>query len=583
MEKRFIIAVLLLSLALRLYGIGANLPNTYWHDENNFVETALRFGTDNLKPPHQLQHGMLLPIILFFEYGAYYLTKKFTATASYTPADFLDEYVANPSSFYLIGRITVMLFGIGCILLVYLISLRLYNRRAANISSLLFSLCLVPFIQSKWTKAGTVSVFFLLAAFLMAARLFTDSRHDKKYYILSGFFVGLATAAKLYAVFGFSFIFLAHLFSYAPDNTHKKIMGPLIYSVNGKMIMSGVFLILGFILFNPFVLVDPKFFLSGLSDMHIGLFDTSISIPWFLYFKSHLKNVVGSRPLEILILISCVYFIFRPSKKGFMLLVYPVTLYLLYMRYPGFAHYLIPAVPFLVIIAGAFLDKTVCKIPYPKTALFAVCAIIFIIVLPCFLNILRYNALISKPDTRTTAKEWIEKNIPGNSSILSEGYILTMPVQVPQLKPNLATLKRDLALVKKKGGRGVLVRAEIKNAEKDKKSKKYNIYKEKIIDVPSVKKEKADYVILSGYVDKNVGEREYLRDVKFYNDRKALYARLEKEYRLVKVFFPYPELGFCFPVFFIDDFRRLESVNLLRDVPRLLQGPQIKIYRKKYQ
>jgi len=53
----FIIVVILFSLFVRLYKIDANLPYTYWHDETNYVETALRFGSGNLEP-NTMQHGM---------------------------------------------------------------------------------------------------------------------------------------------------------------------------------------------------------------------------------------------------------------------------------------------------------------------------------------------------------------------------------------------------------------------------------------------------------------------------------------------------------------------------------------------
>jgi len=574
MKWRFIIIILFLSLALRLYGINADLPNTYWHDENNYVETALRFGTGNLKP-HTLQHGMLLPLILFAEYGAYYVKEKLTVDG-YTPTDFLAEYVANPGPFYLLSRITVMLFGLGSILFVYLIAIKLYNKRVANISSLFFSFSLVPFIQSKWTKASAISVFFLLLALLTLIPIIANSRREKKSllgrYVASGFFVGLASAAKLYSVFGFTFILLTHLF--ACRGNKERFFGR-------NLILSGTCLLLGFALGNPYAVVNPKFFLIGLTQMHGELFDATVTSPWLLYFKNHLKNVLGSRPLEVLILISCIFFVVKRSKKEMILLAYPVTLFLLYLRYSGLTHYLIPAVPFLVIIAGAFLDTVLKKASYSKAATFAVAVVIFVAVLPCFANILRYDVLISKPDTRTIAREWIEKNIPANSSILSEGYILTMPVQVPQLKSNTETLKRDLAMVREKGGRGALVGTEIEYAEKDKRNKRYDIYKTSIMDSDMLKKSKTDFVILSGYVEIDSGEREYLRGKDFYKERNKLYASLEEKYRLVKVFIPYPELGNNFPVLLTEDFRKLKSINPLRDTSRLLRGPKIKIYRRK--
>jgi len=580
----FIIALLLLSFAIRLYNIDTNLPNTYWHDENNYVETALRFGTGNLRP-HTLQHGMLLPMLLFAEYGLRYTINRFTITG-YDSADFLIDYIKYPASFYLLGRITSALFGIGCILLTYLISVRFYSsKRVANLSSFLFSISLVPFIQSKWTKASMISVFFLLAAFLIFTPLFTNSHKVKKpplhYYILSGFFVGLAGAAKLYAVFGLCFIILGHFFSYRQPNGHSKIAGHVRHLFDGKMLICGIFLVLGFALGNPYALINPVFFYTNLSELHRELYLTNVQNPWLLYFTDHLKNAVGSRPFELLILISCAFFLFKRSKKELALLCFPAVLYLACMRGPGFAHYLTPAIPFLSIIVVSFLYNVFRRGAKFRNIFFTL--VIIAIASPSIFNILRFNALISKSDTRTIGKHWIEKNLPENSIMLMEGCISAVPIQVPQLKGNLETLKRDLAFVKAGGGKGNIIEAKIKIYKANIMSggKVYNLYKTGILDVQTLNKVNPDYVILSGYVDMDVGEREYLRDSGFYEERERLYAELETKYNTIKYLAPYPAMGIYFPLLLVDDFKRLESINLLKDTPKLLQGPEIKIFRKK--
>lgn len=577
-----IITVLLLSAGLRFYKIDANLPNTYWHDENNYVETALRFGTGNFRP-HTLQHGMLLPIILFGEYGTYYLAKKLTGVI-HVPGDFLNEYIRDATNFYLISRITVALFGIACVLLIYLIGLRLYNRRVANLSSLLFSLSLVPLLQARYTKASTLSVFFLLLALLALTPLLRKPSRFKKstvrHYIIPGLLIGLAAAAKLYAFFGFIFVFLAHLFNLDGNISQCGAVGYLRHSFDRKIILSGIFLIMGFLLGNPYAAVNPRFFFTNISGLHTELYNTGMSNTWLLYFTDHLNNVLGSRPLEILILIACAFFVFRRSKKEIILVAYPLILLLVCMRGPGFAHYLIPAVPFLVIIASAFLDQLFRNVSRRKADIF-IAVILFTTLWPPFLSILRFNALISKPDTRTIAKDWIEKNIPEDSLFLMEGCISTVPIQVPQLKGNLAALKRDLAYVAAAGGKGNIIKTEIKCVEKNGKFKRYDLHKTRILDAGAIRKIKPDYVVLSGYVDMNMGEREYLRESGFYEERKKFYAELEKKYRLMKTFTPHPKLGNYFPLLLIDDFKKLRSIDLFKDSPRLLQGAEVKIFCRK--
>lgn len=582
-NKKWIIFGLLFivfMIALRLYPASTNLPQIYWHDENNYIETALRFGTGNLRPP-SLYHGMFFQLILFCEYAAFYAIKKIT-TAGYGQSDFLSEYIRDPSDFYLIGRATAALFGVGCIILVYLISLKLYNKRVAIISAIFSGFALSPFIESTYTKAEPASSLFLLLAFFAAIPIFNVSYNrgaPSRYYIISGFLVGLAASAKLSAVFGLSFIVLAHLFNYKPAGPCAGVLGFIRHSFDGRMITGAISSLAGFVLGSPYVLVNPSFFFDNVKTMQKATFNPDLSSPWMIYFSEHLRNVTGSRWLGILILISCVFFISRRSKKALMLLAYPVSFYLLYMHYNGYAHYLVPVIPFLLIIAAAFLD-VISKNIFFKEKNIIIAISVLILALPCFLDIIRYLALRTKPDTRNIAKAWIEKNIPTTVSILSEGYINAVAIHVPQIKGNINTLKRDMVDVKKHG-RGLMVESEIKLAQKDTISPRYDILKKDVLNSDYLRKTTADYVILSSYVDKDAGEREYTREKDFRFKRKALYDELEKDYTLIQKISPYPDLGYAFPVFLVDDFKKMRSIKLFADVPRLQQGPEIKIFRKK--
>lgn len=579
-----IMAILLFSLIARLYRLGANLPNTYWHDENNYVEMAMRFGTGNFQPD-SIQHGMLLPIILFIEYSVYFLLQRLIGVL-HSPTDFMNEYITNPSNIYFIGRLTVCLFAVAGIYLVYLISLRFFTKRSAILSSFIFSVSLVPFIQSKWTKAATLSAFFLLLALLMVAHLIENFRNSRRsltiYYMLSGFFVGLAAAAKIYGIFGFSFILVAHIFSYDHRGQGKAgIIDYLLHCFNGNILLSALLLLAGFCLGNPYAAINPYFFYDNMRELNKELSSTAINNPWYIYLTVHLKDAVGSAMLTLLMLVSSIYFVIKRSKKELVLLAYPIVLYLyLALRdYSVFAHYMIPAVPFLAIVTGSFLDLSITKARSPSLRILII--IIFCIaVIPCVLNIFRYDMLISKPDTRTVAKYWVEYNIPNGSKILSEGCISAIPIQVPQLKSTTKALMRDLDFVRSNGGKGSLLNAEISRSKNDTKNKRYDIYKVKSVDVQDLEKVNADYVVLSGYVGMDTGEREYLISEDAMKRHQAALKFINQNYVLINQVSPYPELGPYFPLLLIDDFKKLESISLVKDQSRLMQGPEIRIYRR---
>ncbi|MFA6078128.1 MAG: glycosyltransferase family 39 protein [Candidatus Omnitrophota bacterium] len=580
--KYFLIAaILIFSLAIRLYKIDTNLPHLYWHDENNSVETALRFSAGNLRP-QTFQHGMLLSLTLAGEYAAYYGIRFFTGIY-HSPTDLLKEYLMNPTNFYLISRITTSLFGIASILLIYSICLKLYNNRTALLASLFFSLSFLPFVMSKWTKEDPLSVFFLLSALLMCAHLLRrcDDGKDPKirFYNLAGLFVGLASAAKYYSFFGIVFIFLTHLYIYRAGIQRGKRMNFLLYCFDIKLIMSGLFFIIGFAAGNIYAVIDPRFFYTDVTTMSGQLFYPEAA-SWTRYFTDHLKDAMGSGLLEILALISSIFFIMKRSKKEMLLLSYPAVMYLFYMKYTGFAHYMIPVVPFMCIITAAFFNVILTKTPRRGMRYFAA-GIIIIALVPSLLNILRYNALTSRPDTRTIASAWIEKNVPENATILSEGHISTAPVHVPQLRGNMDTLKRDLSLVLSSGGGGTLIREEMNLAQTDRRQKRYDIYRMTTLDAVQIGTVNADYVILTGFHDMDVAQMEYHKGRDFYSKRKAACDKLEEEYILIKEFVPFPRLSFFFPIFLIGDLKKMESIDPFKSQEQLLQGPDIKIYFRK--
>jgi hypothetical protein len=345
--------------------------------------------------------------------------------------------------------------------------------------------------------------------------------------------------------------------------------------------VSALFLIIGFIILTPYILVEPHFFYESITQMRHEMTNSGGGIYWIVYLKEHIKNVVGSKWLAVLIFISCIFSLVRPRKETALILAYPVIFYLFYMQYHGFAHYVIPAALFLLIITAVFLDTVFSRISKRRYYIF-ILLVVLIVITPSFLNIVRYLEVMRGPDTRTIAREWIEKNIPTDSSILSEGYIKAVAVQVPQVKGNMETLERDLALVKSHKANGRIITAEMEYAKNDTWNKRYNIFKAYFLTADILQKTKADYVISSGYMaDMNSGEREYLKDRDFYIKRKALYGELDKNYRLLERFNPYPEWGFAFPKFLVDDFRRLEGINILKDLLRLRQGPEIRIYCRK--
>lgn len=575
-----IILILVFSVLIRASGLNANLPNTYWHDENNSVEGALKLGTGNLKPM-TLQHGMLLSIILAAEYGIYFAA-KLSIGAYHAPMDLLREYITDPTVFYMISRATVAFFGIASVLVLYLAGLALYKRSSAAVASLLFSVSLLPVVMSKWTKDDLLATFLLLLGFLASLRIYprTDVRPAglKRYYLLSGFFVGLGTAAKLNVAFGAAFILTAHIFAQMDRPGTRRGVSIISWFIHPYLLLSAAAALLGFIAGNPYVAIDPGFFVGAVTSLSDQMFDPH-KATFLLYFTDHLRDALGGRLIEIVMLASCIYSIFRRGRKELLMLSFPVVLYLFYMRYPGFAHYMIPALPFLLLVTASFLMKLYDRFDRFLPRAIIVTLIVLAVAGPIG-NILRYNMLVSCPDTRTIARKWIEENLPSGTRVLSEGYISTFAAHAPQIRGDIRSLRRDIEQIVAAGGSAIPVSEEISISESDRRSKRYDIIKRRILTEKDLDSAPDAYVVVTGYHDMTAGQREFHRDAQYYSDRKALHEKLEKDYVLVIEFAPKPAFSFFFPIFILGDLDRLETIRLSDGAKGLCQGPLISIYRR---
>jgi len=159
--------ILFLAAAVRLAGIGHDLPESYYGDEITCVKRALSFGNGDLNP-HRFAKPAFHMYMLFAEYGGYYVVGR---VAGWWPTvgAFALHYVRDPSTFYLLGRLLSVAFGVGTVLGVYFLAARQFGQRAGLLAALFLALAYGHVDTSRIIKGdvpaaffGTWSMFFLL-------------------------------------------------------------------------------------------------------------------------------------------------------------------------------------------------------------------------------------------------------------------------------------------------------------------------------------------------------------------------------------------------------------------------------------
>jgi len=231
----------------------------------------------------------------------------------------------------LFGKLILMFFSLGVIILTYLIALEIFNKNIALISCFFLSLSPTLFLFGNILFSGIPSTFFILISIYLLI---------KKNYKISGLFLGIAVMTRFFQIFTalMVFLFLLYLF------IKKKIkFGKIIYFSSFFIVPIVPFLILNFFLYGD--ILHP-FLLQAFMTKYSGWIYHQ---PLSFYFISLIKENVF-----ILFSILGLAIIFKKEKHDG---IFIALLFLFnFILYNFAAHkemrLLIPIFPFLYILSG---------------------------------------------------------------------------------------------------------------------------------------------------------------------------------------------------------------------------------------
>ena len=136
-DRFYLFLILALAFLVRLVGIRFGLPDLYHADEPIIVNHALAYGSGDLNP-HFFKIPPLVSYVLFLVYGFYFILGRTIGWFANTN-DFLELFLTNPSSFYLLARILFgVLLGTSSIYALYKLEERFFSVQKALISAFLF-------------------------------------------------------------------------------------------------------------------------------------------------------------------------------------------------------------------------------------------------------------------------------------------------------------------------------------------------------------------------------------------------------------------------------------------------------------
>jgi len=434
-----IVGLTLLAAGVRFWGLNWGLPNLYHPDENVIVGYALRMGKAfSLRPP-DFAYPPLLTYVNLILFGGWYVLGRVIGTFA-SPADFEALYFTDPTWFYLIGRGLSATLGTVAVPCTYWVGKKLYDTRVGYVAALCLTFAFLHVQESHFATPNAALPLF--AALTLLAAVAVARSGSRRGYVGGGILAGLAANVKYNAVLIIVPLFVAHLYyalesSASTDPWYRRLFNRWIFLTGGIAVVT-------FFAVNPYALLDYHRFLDWL-EWYGSLSRTGYHVlrqepGWIIYLKA-LPRVLGW-PIALVAAGGALWAIARHRCEDLLVLSFPV-LYVLLMGFSRLAagRYLMPIFPALSVLAGVFLvaivERMTRRFSFRRCETVGIVAVVVLtLALPVY-NALRHDLLITRPDTRTLTKAWVEREVPAGARILVDGF-------GPQLVPDKTSIRNRL-------------------------------------------------------------------------------------------------------------------------------------------
>ncbi|MSQ22251.1 MAG: hypothetical protein EXR53_02950 [Dehalococcoidia bacterium] len=448
-----LLALLVIALALRLYGINWDQGNFFHPDERSIymrVDCMYRLLTEAQgyqectrdAPFQRVVAGFPSPPVFlnaaksplnphWFPLGSiiiYVLLAIKLALAPLLSMDLQDLAIA--------GRSLSALADAGTVALVYALGRRLYGRGAGLLAAALVAFAVVHIQHSHYYRPETFTNLFVLASFWFMLQVVERQRLRDS--LMLGLFVGLAFATKvsvlplllpLAAVYG-------RLLWLAWGGTSGGNSADQAERVILRALAAGAVAAATYLFWTPYALLDfPEFLEWNLRELdvvrHAGIVPYTvqyIEAPRFLYEIRQTTMWGLGLPLGLMawggLLATAALNLRRPRLGQVLLLLWAVPLLLTVGSVEvKFLRYTFPLVPPLILMgAGAAWDgMRWLENRHKALGMAAAVAIGLVMVFTAFYA-LAFQTIYTRPHTAVQASQWLNANVPYTALILTDNH-----------------------------------------------------------------------------------------------------------------------------------------------------------------
>ncbi len=421
-----VLTVILAGAALlRLPGITYGIPYIYEWDEPTVMNSVIGMLQRGDWSPHAYIYP---PLYLYLQlivaklhtwslHSAGLMSSP--ASVSFSPPDRTGYYwYLSIPTFYIWGRALTLLFGAGCVYLVYLIGRKAFGTAAGLLAAVMLATAPGAVYYSGTLRTDVPMTFMVLLTFLVGLQILHEGK--RHHYFLAGILAGLAIATKYSAWPIIAPLLTAH--ALAPGRRRLLDWNAAVLCGGGVL---GV--IAGFpelvLRTRPVVLelISDRFFRPGVPlGTLIPYFQyLAVGINWFWFIPSHAG--IGLLPVACAIRGAAGGWI-RDQRALILVLSFAVP-YLAITSTQSYVspQYMAPLIPFLAVLAArglmiisAYLGVTT-RARVPRSAI-ASLGIIAVVGGPVWESTHLALALRT-PDSRVVATGWLTAHVPARSTI----------------------------------------------------------------------------------------------------------------------------------------------------------------------
>ncbi|MDD3726451.1 MAG: phospholipid carrier-dependent glycosyltransferase, partial [Candidatus Ratteibacteria bacterium] len=306
-------------------------------------------------------------------------------------------YFFNPgeiAKFYITGRVLCLIYGIGIVVLTYIITKKISkNKIAAFFSSILLIFSPLFLMNAHYMYVDIPGIFWIMLAIYLAVRHLNGEKTNP---IFMGLAAGMAAGNKITFLLAFFIPFATFLMDGKGLREKTKNIG---YSF---LSFIGIFIIAHPYIFTSFY---QMFFGKGQNA-------TRISFSPDFYITS-LRYGMGT-PLLLFLILGTIFTLLKKFDKGRILVVLWLIFFFLTMSSLSlkFARYILSLLPPFIIVGltGWFSFEN-------RVAVFIRKVVLTLILVFTFVYGMAFDMLFIKENIRTEAGIWIKESIPVGSSI----------------------------------------------------------------------------------------------------------------------------------------------------------------------